>query len=42
MIINAQSQDETRTQIDHAVAEFGPQLKKSNNVGFIIDGHVSR
>ena len=40
MIMNSSSVDETRAQIDSNVAEFGPQLKKSNNVGLIIDGNV--
>lgn len=41
MIINTSSLEETRATIDAQVAEFGPQLKKSNNVGLIIDGNVS-
>ena len=42
MILNAHSLDETRSQISRAISEFGPSLKKSNNVGLIIDGHVGQ
>jgi len=41
MIINAQNQEGTERQIKELINEFEPEKKSDNNVGLIIDGHVS-